>query len=114
MDRLDKLNQYREILKQVIEHQATFKASDRQIESVPICDPIHGHYLLMSLGRDHVGRAHDILIHLRLKDGKVQVEWDGTEEGIFDELLEAGVCKEDVVFDLGDEDFVPASEFIAA
>jgi len=114
MDRINKLNRYQEILNQVIEHQATFKASDRHIESVPISDPVHGHYLLMSLGRDHAGRAHDILIHLRIKDGKVYVEWDGTEEGIFNELLEAGIPKEDVVFPTSDEDFETMQESIAA
>ena len=114
MDGIDKLNRYREILKQAIEHQATFKASDRQIESVPICDPVHGHYLLMSLGWDHVGRAHDILIHLRLKDGKVRIEWDGIEEGIFNDLVKAGISEEDIIFAGRNEDVELLSELAAA
>lgn len=114
MDGIAKLNRYREILKQVIEHQATFSAGDRRIESVPICDPVHDHYLLMSLGWDQVGRAHDILVHLRLKDGKVRIEWDGLEEGIFEELVEAGVSKKDIVYAGRDEEIESLPQLAAA
>ncbi len=114
MDRLDKTGNYRHILQQVIERHARLTASDREIESIPICDTTHDHYLLMSLGWDRVGRAHDILVHLRLKDGKVWIEWDGIEDGIARDLIEAGIPKEDILFALQSREPQPMAELIAA
>ncbi len=35
--------------------------------------------------------------HLRIIDGKICIEWDGTERGITAELLELGVIKDDII-----------------
>jgi hypothetical protein len=101
MDQLTKLERYRHILRQVVEHHAAMKPSDRQIDSLAICDPSNDNYLMMDIGYDHVGRAHDVIIHLRLRaDGKVLIEYDGIEYGIARDLLEAGVAKEDIIFNM--------------
>jgi hypothetical protein len=34
---------------------------------------------------------------LRIRDEKIWVEWDGTENSVTEELLEAGVLPEDIV-----------------
>jgi len=114
MDRLSKTENYRQALCRVIEQHAKLTASDRQIESVPICDTTHDHYMLMSLGRDHIGRAHDILIHLRLKEGRVHIEWDGIEDGIVEDLIEAGIREEDIVQTSGDYESESLTELAAA
>lgn len=38
-----------------------------------------------------------MIIHLRLHDGKVYIERDGTEEGVATTLLAAGIPKEAIV-----------------
>jgi len=114
MDRLDKLDQYRSILRQVVEKHASMPIGDRQIESVPICDPVQDHYLLMSLGWDRVGRAHHVIFHFRLKEGKVWIEWDGIEYGIAHDLLEAGIPKEDIVMAFYGPTPRPLTELVAA
>jgi hypothetical protein len=37
------------------------------------------------------------LLHLDIKDGKIWIQYDGTEGGIALELVELGVPKEDIV-----------------
>ena len=44
------------------------------------------------------GRAHDVVVHLHLMDGKVVVEWDGIEYGIAQDLIEAGIDPQDIVY----------------
>ncbi len=101
MDQLNKLDRYRQILKQVVEHHAALKPGDRQLDSIAICDPSNDNYLMMDVGYDHVGRADDVIIHLRLRaDGKVLIEYDGIEYGIARDLLEAGVAREDIFFNM--------------
>ena len=114
MDRVEKLNKYQSILQQIVEKHAKVMASDRQIESVAICDTVHDNYLLMGVGWDHAGRAHDIIFHLRLKDGKVWIEWDGIEYGIAHDLLEAGIPKEDIVMAFYEPTPRPLAELVAA
>ena len=98
MDRVEKLNKYQSILQQIVEKHAKVMASDRQ----------------MDVGWDHAGRAHDIVFHLRIKDGKVWIEWDGIEYGIAHDLLEAGIPKEDIVMAFYEPTPQPLTELVAA
>jgi hypothetical protein len=41
--------------------------------------------------------VHNIDLHLRIQDQKIWIEWDGTENGVVEELIRAGVAKEDIV-----------------
>ncbi|MGB6168089.1 MAG: XisI protein, partial [Geitlerinemataceae cyanobacterium] len=54
-------------------------------------------YLLMAIGWNSSGRVHSISFHLRIRNDKVWIEWDGTENGIALELVELGIPKEDIV-----------------
>jgi hypothetical protein len=114
MDQMSKLNRYRQILCQVVEKHARPTPRPGQPESVPICDPVHDHFLLMSVGWDATGRAHYVIFHLRLKDGKVWVEWDGIEYGIARDLIEAGIPEEDIVMAYYGREPRPLTELMAA
>ena len=94
---MDKLIHYRKIIQAILANHAQYKPSHGEIEPIQICDLEHDNYLLMDLGWDRSGRVHDVVFHLRIKEGKIWIEWDGIEQGITQELLEAGVLKEDIV-----------------
>ena len=100
MEQLTKTEAYRRILSQIVEKHAAMVAPKEQIEYATICDPLHDSYLLMRIGFDQAGRAHHILFHLRLKDGKVLIEHDGIEYGIARDLIEAGIAPEDIIFNM--------------
>lgn len=97
MDRITKIEKYRQILTQIVENHANAQRRSDQVALVPICDPKHDNYLLMRVGWDRVGRAHHILFHFRLLDGKVWIEWDGIEYGIANDLIAAGIPQEDIM-----------------
>ena len=94
---MDTLRHCRNIVKQVLSQHAEYIPSHGQIETIPIFDERHEHYLLLDVGWDRTGRVYGTVLHVRLRDNKVWVERDGTETGIAQELLEAGVPKEDIV-----------------
>lgn len=94
---MDKLDNYRRMIQQIVARHAQYKPSHGRIETLPICDTDHDQYLLMDVGWDQTGRVHAVVFHLRIQEGKIWVEWDGTEYGVAQELLEAGVLKEDIV-----------------
>ncbi|MBI5348303.1 MAG: XisI protein [Chloroflexi bacterium] len=94
---MDKLANYRRIIQTIIGQHAEHTPSHGQIETMPICDLANDQYILVDVGWDSTGRVHAVVFHLHLHDEKIWIEWDGSEEGITQELLEAGVPKEDIV-----------------
>jgi hypothetical protein len=94
---MDKLETYCNILRELVIQHSQHQPSHGQIESVPICDPVNHNYAVLDIGWDNTGRVHAMVFHLRIQQGKVWVEWDGTEPGITQELLDAGIPREDIV-----------------
>jgi hypothetical protein len=94
---MDKLNNYRNIVKQILSQHAECVPSHGQIATIPIFDERNDHYLLLDIGWDRTGRVHAVGLPICLRENKVWVEKDGTETGVTQALLEAGVPKEDIV-----------------
>jgi hypothetical protein len=46
---------------------------------------------------DGVRRVHGSVIHLDIRDGKVWIQYDGTNRPVADALLEEGIPREDIV-----------------
>jgi hypothetical protein len=51
----------------------------------------------MHVGWDGWRRVHGTVIHLDIHDGKVWIQYDGTNRPVADELIAAGIPKEDIV-----------------
>ena len=94
---MDGLTVYRKIVRQVLSKHAELAPSHGQIESIPIFDERTDQYLLIDFGWDRTGRAYTVIVHVRLKNGKIWIERDGMEDGLADELVQAGVPREDIV-----------------
>lgn len=94
---MDKLEHYRQIIKQILSRQAAFSPSHGQIKTIPVFDEKTDNYMVVDVGWDQPGRVHAVILHLALRNGKVWVEVDGIEEGITQELLAAGIPKSDIV-----------------
>jgi hypothetical protein len=94
---MDRLNQYRQIVRRLVEEYARYKPSHGQIETEAIIDPEHDHYEVMHVGWDGIRRVHGSVIHLDIIGGKVWIQYDGTTRPVAEELIEAGVPREDIV-----------------
>lgn len=104
---MDRLNQYRELIKNLLAEDARLKLSAGDIEPLIVFDDERSSYHLMYVGWSgkYRYRTHGSVVHARLKDGKIWIEEDGMQEGFANVLLKAGVPKEDIV--LG---FLPPSK----
>ena len=67
------------------------------VETLLIEDGAHELFLLKRLGWHNHNRITTTVVFVRLKNGKIWIEEDATEEGIATELLVAGVPKSDIV-----------------
>jgi len=94
---VDKLTQYRNYIRELLHEYGQYRPSYGQVEMEEIVDPVHDHYQLMSVGWNDYQRIHGCLFHIDIKDGKIWIQHDGTEEGLADRLVERGVPKADIV-----------------
>lgn len=110
---MDKLERYRQIVRAVVEEYARHKPSNGEIEPEAIVDPVKDHYEVMHVGWDGQRRVHGSVIHLDIINGKIWIQYDGTNRPVADELLAAGVPKEDIVLGFHPAYVRPLTEFAA-
>lgn len=101
---MDTRNNYRTIIKKIIESYTEISYDDEGIKLETIFDTEKDHYLLMIIGREKINanyyatkRVHACLIHVDIIDDKIWIQRDGTEKGIATDLLEAGISKDKIV-----------------
>ncbi len=112
---MDKLLNYRRIIKDILLEQASFTANDTEIEDVPVFDEHTDNYILSSLGwHSNNFRQQGYPIHIRIKNEKVWVEWDGTDQEIVRQLVENGIPPEDIVLGFEQNQTLLQSDLIAA
>ena len=94
---MDKLEKYRSYIKQLINEHAQLCPSNDEINVQLIFDTEHDHYQLVEVGWQNQKRIHSCYLHLDLKEAKIWIQHNGTEEHIAYDLLQKGVPKEDIV-----------------
>lgn len=96
---MDKVTCYRQIIQRILRKYVEMdnRNPNPDVEYYLIADEATDNYLWMNLGWEHGKRINAPTIHIRICDGKILIEEDWTEDGIADELLEAGIPAEDIV-----------------
>jgi XisI protein len=94
---MDKLEQYRNILRQIIESYAQHKPAHGDIILSPMIDSQNDHYGVLMAGWDNKKRVQGLVIHVDIIDGKIWIQYDGTAPGIAEDLVEAGIPRDDIV-----------------
>ncbi len=94
---MDTLARYREIIRRIIHEYASYKPSHGQIQTEAIVDPEKDHYEVIHIGWDGVRGVHGSVIHLDIIDGKIWIQYDGTNRPVAEELLAAGIPREAIV-----------------
>jgi XisI protein len=94
------VEQYRQFIKQLLSQRAERAMGSHQwpeYEIQTLFDPEHDHYQLLYVGWRGTKRDFGCILHLDIKNGKVWIQHDGTEQGIANHLVELGVPKHDIV-----------------
>lgn len=94
---MDKIARYRSCVSQLLDTYKSHKPSYGDIEVQLIEDTTHDHYQVYHVGWHNNRRVHGCTLHLDIKDGKVWVQYNGTEDHVAARLVEMGVPKEDIV-----------------
>ena len=88
---------YRPIVETVLGDYANFLGNDDQVQIGLVFDRSRDRYLLVETGWQAGSRIYGTLLHIDIINGKLWIQQDGTEDGIANELVEAGVPREHIV-----------------
>jgi hypothetical protein len=110
---VDRLERYREIVRRVVEEYARYKPSHGQIETEAVIDRDRDHYEVMHVGWDGQRRVHGCVVHIDIRDGKVWVQYDGTNRPVAEELVAAGIPREEIVLGFYPADVRRHTDFAA-
>lgn len=94
---MEKIEQYRKYIQQLLIEYAKGSPSDDEVETELIFDTQRDHYQVVYTGWKNRRSMYGCVLHLDIKNGKIWIQYDGTEIGIANELVNLGVPKEDIV-----------------
>ena len=97
---MDKLTQYREYVQVLMTGYASSDQMKDDVEVQLVMDTVRDHYQWMNVGWEGLKRIYNCYIHIDIKDGKIWLQQNWTEEDPAAALVEMGVPHEDIVLGL--------------
>jgi XisI protein len=91
------LNKYRNCIRQLLAEYAKFVSSNDDIEAQIIADLEGDHYQLLYIGWQNKQRIFGPVMHFDIKDNKIWIQWNSTEDEVGEQLSAMGVPKDDIV-----------------
>ena len=95
---MDRIDEHRRLVQDILTEYGNIKPFYGDVEIQIIFDREHDRYQVMTVGWEGKRRLHGCIAHVDIKaDGKIWIQHDGTEEGIANRLVAAGVTKDRIV-----------------
>lgn len=94
---MDKITQYRQIIQEILLAHGQIKPAYGEIEMEILFDHERDRYQVLRAGWLQNNRVYGALIHIDLISNKIWIQYDGTEVGVANELVEQGIPKDDIV-----------------
>ncbi len=94
---MDTIISYRNIIKDMIKRYASIKPAVDDLEVEAIFDESNEHYELTYTGWSRSRRVHGTVLHIDIRNGKVWIQHDGIAGGVAEELVEAGIPRDQIV-----------------
>ena len=88
---------YAPLIKQTLLEHSRLKPVHGDIDTTVSFDDEHANYALLQSGWDGDSYLHGAVVHISIIEGKIWIQYDGTEEGVATELIELGVPKSQIV-----------------
>ncbi len=111
---MDTVDKYRQIVRNILVEHTQVPYAHGDIQIVPVFDDKNDRYLIMLIGRENDRRVHGCLLHIDIINGKLWIQRDGTERGIANELVAAGVPQEHIVLGFRSPEIRKLTEFAVA
>ncbi len=94
---MDKLEQYRNFIEQILTEHADISTTTDTVKAELIFDRDRDRYQLMYVGWQGNKRVFGPVMHFDIQDGKIWIQYNGTEDAVAERLVEMGVLPSDIV-----------------
>ncbi|WP_445626739.1 XisI protein [Nostoc sp. DSM 114167] len=94
---MDKIERYRQFIKQILSEHQQITSNTDTVKSQLILDNENNHYQLAYVGWQGDKRVFGPVMHFDIQDGKIWIQYNGTEESVAERLVELGVPPSDIV-----------------
>ena len=111
---MDRLDNYRQLIQSILTGHTKIPYAYGDISFETVFDRESDRYLLMIVGRENDRRVHGCLVHVDIINGKIWIQRDGTERGVANELVDAGVPKDRIVLGFRSAEVRKHTEFAVA
>jgi len=108
---MDTLEKYQNIIEEILTEYIKIPYINCQLETKLIIDKTATNYIVMTLGWQGEERVHGCIIHIEIIDGKIWIQRDGSEYGIANELVAAGIPKDKIVLAFHPDDVRQYTDF---
>lgn len=97
---MEKILKYEKIITQLLEEYAKAWSTGNQLAFEVVFDTARHHYQIVCVGWINDEYVHHVPIHIDIKEGKVWLQKNLTEEYVAEELTLRGIPKSDIVLGL--------------
>lgn len=111
---MDQLNQYPSIIQQRLRTHAELMNRTATGEAHTIFDVDSNRYMLFRVGWRGEDRIHTPYLYLHIREGKIWIEEDWTEDGFATELLQANIPPQHIILGFRHPNLRSLSEFAVA
>lgn len=96
---MDTIEKYRQVIQKLLlkRAQRIAQIGDNDLEAQTLFDREHDHYQLMYVGWNDQRRIYGPVLHFDIKNGKIWIQWNGTEDDVAAELVAEGISSQDIV-----------------
>ena len=91
------IKNYRDSIKEIISRYAQERSLPKDVEGQTILDIERDHYQLLNVGWNNDKWIYGCVLHIDIKNGKVWIQHNGTEDEIAEELIKSGIPEQDIV-----------------
>jgi hypothetical protein len=88
---------WRDAIERILSEYAAIPYRYGDVKSEVVFDREHDRYRLVDTGWHQGQRMYGTVVHVDICDGRIWIQYNGTEEGVADELVQAGVPRESIV-----------------
>jgi XisI protein len=93
---MDKIGCYRQLFKQILTEHAQISSSNDVVKPQLIFDNENDHYQLAYIGWQGDKGVFGPVMHFDIIQGKIWIQYNGTEEYVAEKLVELGVPASDI------------------
>lgn len=94
---MDRLTYFRQTIANILNEYASIPFSYGEIQQRVFIDKEENNFFLFNVGWDNAKRIHGCVVHVEIINDKIWIQRDGIEDGITNDLLAAGISKNQIV-----------------